>query len=284
MHSGLLNGRVAVVTGAGRGIGRAVALAFAREGARVVVNDLGCAADGSGSDASVAQSVVDEIRASGGEATAHHASVTTPEGAESVIQSAVDTFGGVDILVNNAGVLGDRSLLNMTLEEWNTVVETHLRGTFLCTQAAAQRMRTQRRGGSIINTTGVSGMLGNVGQANESAAKAGIYGLTRTASIELQKYDVRVNAVAPIARTRLTESLPMFEKVKNTMEPEHVAPVYVFLASELASEVSGSVISVVGGRLSVFQVVESPGRIKEADGGIWTPAEIAEHYETIAKL
>jgi NAD(P)-dependent dehydrogenase (short-subunit alcohol dehydrogenase family) len=172
----------------------------------------------------------------------------------------------------------------MTLDEWNAVVEAHLRGTFLCTQAAARQMRAQRRGGRIINTTGVSGMLGNVGQANEAAAKAGIYGLTRTASIELQKYDVLVNAVAPIARTRLTESLPMFEKVKDTMEPEHVAPVYVFLASTLSSEVSGSVLSVVGGRLSVFQVVESPGRIKEADGGIWTPTEIAEHYESISKL
>ncbi len=284
MHSGLLEGRVAVITGAGRGIGRSVALAFAREGARVVVNDLGCAVDGSGADPAVAQAVVDEIRAAGGQATASHDTVTTQEGAEAIVKAAIDAFGGVDILVNNAGVSSDRSLLNMTSEQWNAVVEAHLRGTFLCTQVAARQMRLQRRGGRIVNTTSVSGMLGNVAQANEASAKAGIYGLTRTASIELQKYDILVNAVAPIARTRLTESLPMFEKVKDTMEPEHVAPVYVFLASDLASEVSGSVLGVVGGRLSVFQVVESAGRIKEADRGVWTPAEIAEHFDSIAKL
>jgi NAD(P)-dependent dehydrogenase (short-subunit alcohol dehydrogenase family) len=284
MTSGLLGGRVAVVTGAGRGIGRAVALAFAREGAKVVVNDLGCDKSGAGADPAVANGVVEEIRSAGGEAVASHDSVTTPEGAERTIQTAVTTFGGLDILVNNAGILSDRSLFDMTVDEWNGVIETDLRGAFLCTQAAARHMRKQRRGGRIINTTSVAGMLGNVAQANEATAKAGIYGLTRTTSIELQKFDVLVNAVAPIARTRLTEELPMFEKVKNTMEPEHVAPLYVFLASDLSNEVSGSVFSVVGGRISSYRVVESEGRIKEADNGIWTPAEIAEHYDSLTKL
>jgi NAD(P)-dependent dehydrogenase (short-subunit alcohol dehydrogenase family) len=282
--AGLLQGKVAVITGAGRGIGRAVARAFAAEGARIVVNDLGCARDGSGADPEVARAVVEEITAAGGQAVPNADSVTTADGATRIVQQALDTWGRIDILVNNAGILQDKSLLGLTEAMWEDTVAVHLRGTFLCTQAAAQQMRLARRGGRIINTTSVSGMLGNLGQANESAAKAGVYGLTRTASIELQKYDITVNAVAPIAKTRLTEDLPMFEKVTGTLEPEHVAPVYVFLASELGREVSGSVFSVAGGRLSTYQLVESAGRLKEADGGIWTPAEIAEHLESISKL
>lgn len=282
--SGLLEGKVAVVTGAGRGIGRAVALAFADEGARVVVNDLGCARDGSGADPTVARTVADEIRARGGQAVANTADVSQGEGALGIVQTAIDTWGQIDILVNNAGVIQDKPLLSMTESMWDEVVSVHLRGTFLCTQAAAQQMRLARRGGRIINTTSISGLLGNLGQANESAAKAGVYGLTRTASIELQKYAITVNAVAPIAKTRLTEDLPMFEKVAGTLEPEHAAPVYVFLASDLGAEVSGMVFSVAGGRISTYQLTESAGRLKEGDGGIWTPAEIAEHLESITKL
>lgn len=282
--TGLLQGKIAIVTGAGRGIGRAVALAFAEQGARVVVNDLGCSKDGTGSDPSVAAQVAEEIRSRGGEAIANGDTVATPEGAEGILRAAVDAWGGVDVLVNNAGILQDKGLLGLTEAMWDEVQAVHLRGTFLCTRAIAGQMRLQRRGGRIINTTSISGLLGNLGQANESAAKAGVYGLTRTASIELQKYAINVNAVAPIAKTRLTEDLPMFEKVGDTLEPIHAAPIYTFLASELASEVSGMAFSVAGGRISTLQLVESAGRLKEADGGVWTPEEIADHFDSISKV
>lgn len=282
--SKLLEGKITVVTGGGRGIGRAVALGFAEQGARVVVADLGCERDGSGSDPRVAAEVTEEIRRAGGEAVSVTESVATGEGAARIVQTAVDTWGGIDVLVNCAGILQDKSLLSMTEAMWDEVMAVHLRGSFLCTQAAARQMRLQRRGGRIINTTSISGLQGNVGQANESAAKAGVYGLTRSASIELQKYGILVNAVAPIAKTRLTEDLPMFEKVSGTLEPCHVAPVYVFLASELADEVSGMVFAVAGGRVSTYQLTESSGRSKEADEGVWTPEEIAQHLQSISKL
>lgn len=280
---GLLEGKVAVVTGSGGGIGRAVALAFAREGARVVVNDVGGARDGTGGDETAAGRVVAEIRAAGGEATASTDSVATGEGARSIVATAVNAFGRLDVLVNNAGILRDRTLLKLDEEMWDTVLAVHLKGTFLCTQAAALQLRAQGSPGSIINTTSVSGMLGNFGQANYSAAKAGIYGLTRTASIELQRYGIRVNAVAPLAKTRMTEDLPMFAKVE-TMTAEHVAPAHVFLASDLASEISGAVLAVAGGKLSVYKVVESPGRFKTEQGGVWTADEIAEHWHAISKV
>lgn len=280
---GLLDGKVAAITGAGNGIGRATALAFAREGAKVVVNDLGSARDGTGESHAPADAVVAEIRAAGGTALAHYESVAEPEGASSLISAAVNAFGGIDVLVNNAGILRDKALLNMDVSLFDDVVRVHLRGSFLCLQAAAQRMKDLKTHGSIINTTSVSGMLGNFGQINTSAAKAGIYGLTRTASIELQRHGIRVNAIAPVAKTRMTEDLPMFEKVE-TLSPEHVAPVHVFLASELSREVSGAVFAVAGARISIYKVVESTGRFKEADRGIWTPQEIADHLETIEKL
>jgi NAD(P)-dependent dehydrogenase (short-subunit alcohol dehydrogenase family) len=185
--------------------------------------------------------------------------------------------------VNNAGILRDKTLLKMELEMWDSVIAVHLRGTFLCLQAAARRMKDRGTRGSIINTTSVSGMLGNFGQANYSAAKAGIYGLTRTASIELQRYGIRVNAVAPVAKTRMTEDLPMFEKIE-TLSPEHVAGAHVFLASDLSKDVSGTVLAVAGARMSVYKVVESAGKFKEADGGVWTAREIAEHFEAIDKV
>lgn len=281
---GLLDDRTAIVTGAGHGIGRATALCLAREGARVVVNDIGSSRDGTGSDRQVADDVVRDIEREGGTAVANYDDVASPEGAKRLVELAIDQFSGLDVLVNNAGILRDKTLLKMSEEMWDAVIDTHLKGTFLCTQAAAQMMKNQKRGGRIINTTSVSGMLGNFGQANYSAAKAGIYGLTRTASIELQRYDIMVNAVAPLAKTRLTEDLPMFEKLVDSMTPEHVAPLHLFLASDLSRGVTGHVLSVVGGKLSVYKVVESPGRFKEADSGIWTASEIAEHFDTITKL
>jgi len=280
---GLLDGKVTVVTGAGNGIGRASALLFAREGAHVLVNDLGGARDGAGAATAAADAVVTEIRAAGGSAEANYDSVSSKEGADAIIGKAISAFGRVDVLLNNAGILRDKTLLKMSREEWQAVLDVHLTGSFFCTQAAALKMKEQGSG-SIINTTSVSGMLGNFGQANYAAAKAGIYGLTRTASIELQRYGVRVNAVAPIAKTRLTEDLPMFSKIEDTLSPEHVAPAHLFLASSLSNDVTGVVLAVAGARMSVFKVVESPGKYKESDAGVWRAQEIADHFESISKV
>jgi NAD(P)-dependent dehydrogenase (short-subunit alcohol dehydrogenase family) len=280
---GLLDGKVTVVTGAGNGIGRATALLFAREGAQVLVNDLGGSRDGNGSAPSAADAVVAEIRQAGGSAEVSYDSVATKQGAEAIVAKAISAFGRIDVLLNNAGILRDKTLLKLSLEDWQAVLDVHLTGSFLCTQAAAQKMKEQGSG-SIINTTSISGMLGNFGQANYAAAKAGIYGLTRTASIELQRFGVRVNAVAPIAKTRLTEDLPMFEKIEESLSPEHVAPAHLFLASPLSHDVTGVVLAVAGGRMSVFKVVESPGKYKEDDAGVWSAHEIADHFESISKV
>jgi NAD(P)-dependent dehydrogenase (short-subunit alcohol dehydrogenase family) len=279
----LLTGKVAIITGAGNGIGRSTALLFASEGAKVVVNDLGGSRAGAGADQSAADAVVAEIRKAGGTAEASYDSVASKEGADKIVGKALSEFGRVDVLLNNAGILRDKTLLKLDLADWQAVLDVHLTGSFLCTQAAAEQMKAQGSG-SIINTSSVSGMLGNFGQTNYSAAKAGIYGLTRTASIELQRYGVRVNAVAPIAKTRLTEDLPMFEKIEDTLSPEHVAPAHLFLASDLSRDVTGVVLAVAGARMSVYKVVESPGKYKESDAGVWTASEIAEHFESISKV
>ena len=281
---GLLEGKVAIVTGAGNGIGKATALALAREGARVVVNDVGGTRDGSGAASTAADSVVEAIRAAGGEARANYDSVATQEGARAIVATALDAFGGLDVLINNAGILRDKTLLKMDQGLWDAVIAVHLTGTFLCLQAAANAMKERGTKGSIVNTTSVSGMLGNFGQANYSAAKAGIYGLTRTASIELQRYGISVNAVAPIAKTRMTEDLPMFEKIDDSLSPEHIAPAHLFLASDLSKDLSGSVLAVAGARISVYKVVESAGKYKDSERGPWTPQEIAEHFEAISKI
>ncbi len=279
----LLQDKVAIITGAGNGIGRATALLFAREGAKIVVNDVGGARAGGDENHAAADAVVAEIRKAGGSAEASYDSVATRDGARAIVEKAISSFGRVDTLLNNAGILRDKTLLKLEPADWQAVLDVHLSGTFFCTQAAAEHMKAQGSG-SIINTSSVSGLLGNFGQSNYAAAKAGIYGLTRTASIELQRYGVRVNAVAPIAKTRLTDDLPMFQKIEDTLSPEHVAPAHLFLASELAREVTGVVLAVAGARMSVFKVVESAGKYKESDAGVWTAQEIAEHFESISKV
>jgi NAD(P)-dependent dehydrogenase (short-subunit alcohol dehydrogenase family) len=196
----------------------------------------------------------------------------------------VSTFGGLDVLINSAGIIRDKTLLKLNLEHWDEVLRVHLTGAFLCTRAAALHMKQQGRGGRIVHTTSISGMLGNFGQANYAAAKAGVYGLMRTASIELQRYEIFVNAVAPLAKTRLTEDLPMFEKIDDSMTPAHVAPAHLFFASHLSGNRSGYVLSVTGGKMSLYKVVETAGRFKEAENGVWTAEEIADHFDSLQKL
>jgi len=282
---GLLDGKVAAITGAGGGIGRAHALLFAREGARVIVNDLGGARDGSGTGSSMADQVVAEIEAAGGEAIASYQDVADPDGARGIIQAAVDQFGKLDVMVNNAGILRDKTLHKMTVEMWDAVIHVHLKGSFLCTQAAAIHMRDRNEGGRIINTTSVSGLMGNFGQANYSAAKAGIYGLTRTAAIELKKYKITVNALAPVALTRMTEDLPMMQAMPNAndlLAPEHVAPAALFLASNLAADITGQVVAVEGKRIYLYRMTQTPAAMPEGDG--WTAQEIRERWSEISDV
>ena len=279
---GLLDGKVAIVTGAGGGIGRAEALLLAREGARVVVNDLGGARDGSGGGEAMASKVVAEIKAAGGEAVPSFDSVATVDGAGKIVQAALDSFGRLDVLVNNAGILRDKTLLKMDEAMWDAVIAVHLKGTFLCTQAAARYLVPRGEGGRIVNTTSVSGMLGNFGQTNYSAAKAGIYGLTRTAAIELQKHRITVNAIAPIARTRLTEDLPMFQSGRESLTPDHIAPAALFLGSDLCADRTGHVLAVAGAQMYAFKVVQTAGKFKDGDAP-WTAQEIADHWDAIIK-
>jgi NAD(P)-dependent dehydrogenase (short-subunit alcohol dehydrogenase family) len=280
---GLLDGKVAIVTGAGGGIGRAEALLLASEGAKVVVNDLGGARDGTGASESAAGKVASEIKAAGGEAVASFDDVASPEGAQKIIAAAVSAFGRLDVLVNNAGILRDKSLLKMDEAMWDAVIAVHLKGTFLCTQAAAKQIVSQGGGGRIVNTTSVSGMMGNFGQANYAAAKAGIYGLTRTAAIELQKHRITVNALAPIAKTRLTEDLPMFQTATDSLTPEHIAPAALFLASDLCGDRTGNVLAVAGAQMYIYKVVQSAGKFKD-ENGVWTAQEIADNWDAIAKI
>jgi len=279
----LVDGKVVLITGAGGGIGRAEALLFAREGARVVVNDLGGARDGSGSSDAAAAKVVDEIKAAGGDAVASFDDIATADGAQRLVQAALDAFGRVDVLVNNAGILRDKSLLKMDEAMWDAVIAVHLKGTFLCTQAAAKQMVSQGGGGRIVNTTSVSGMMGNFGQANYAAAKAGIYGLTRTAAIELQKHRITVNAVAPIAKTRMTEDLPMFQNGMDALTPDHIAPAALFLGTDLCADRTGHVLAVAGQQMYIFKVVQSAGKFKDGTTP-WTAQEIADHWESITRL
>jgi NAD(P)-dependent dehydrogenase (short-subunit alcohol dehydrogenase family) len=280
---GLLEGKVAIITGAGGGIGREHALAMAREGAKVVVNDLGGDRHGGGKGAEMADKVVQEIKAAGGEAVTNYDSVTTREGADGVLWSALAKFGRVDILVNNAGILRDRTVVNMSDEDFGKVLDVHLKGTFFCSQVVARQLKVQGKGGRIINTTSVSGLLGNFGQGNYGAAKAGIYGLTRTCSMEFQKMGVTVNAIAPVAITRMTSDLPMMKSFnEKDLGPQWVAPVAVFLASDLAADITGQIVGVEGGKLFLYRMETTSGVTRDAAKGVWTPGEIKEAWSRIA--
>jgi NAD(P)-dependent dehydrogenase (short-subunit alcohol dehydrogenase family) len=281
---GLLDGKVAVITGAGGGIGRAHALLFANEGAKIVVNDLGGPRDGVGSgSATPAEEVVAEIKAAGGEAVVNADNVAEREGARNIIKTGIDSFGKIDILVNNAGILRDKTLLKMTDDMFDLVVKVHLRGTYLCTQAAAAHLRERNEGGRIINTTSVAGLMGNFGQANYAAAKAGIYGFTRTVSMEMKKYNITCNALAPIALTRLTADLPMMQAMPNAKDllaPEHIAPAALFLASDLASDITGQVLAVEGPRMYLFRMTQTEPVMPKGEG--WTAQQIRERWAEIS--
>lgn len=274
---GLFDGKVVIVTGAGGGIGREYALLFAREGAQVVVNDLGVARDGSQAGVPMADAVVAEIRAAGGTAVADRHSVADADGAEGIVATALEAFGRVDVLVNNAGILRDRTILKMTDEEWDVVQAVHLRGSFLCLRAAA-RVMAQLGGGAIVNTSSTSGLLGNFGQANYGAAKEGVVGLTRVAALEFAKAGIRVNAIAPVAKTRMTEELA---SVAADLGPEWIAPLVVFLASDLARGVTGRVFFAERGRVCEFFYETSAG--VERQDRPWTPRELADRWSEVVR-
>jgi NAD(P)-dependent dehydrogenase (short-subunit alcohol dehydrogenase family) len=274
---GLLDGKIAVVTGSGGGIGREHALALAKEGAALVVNDLGGARDGTGAGHSMADEVVAEIKAAGGEAVANYDSVATVEGANNIVKTALDAFDKLDIVVNNAGILRDKSFAKMDEDMWDIVISVHLRGTYCVSHAAYNHMKDRGEGGVIINTSSTSGLNGNFGQCNYGAAKAGIAGLTRCLAIEGKKYAVRAFILAPIALTRLTDDLPGFddEKLKVRMSPAVISPLVVYLASDLSKDQTGKTFFVGGGRIAEMKVVTCDGLTKEEEGGLWTPEEIA---------
>lgn len=257
----LCEGRVVVVTGAGRGIGREHALSLARHGAHVVVNDLGAGVDGSGGDASPANQVVKEIEALGGKAIANGDDISSFDGAERLIKAAVDTFGDLHGVVNNAGILRDRMMANMSEAEWDAVIKVHLKGTFAPAHFAAAYWRDQSKAGKpvdgrIINTTSVSGIYGNIGQANYGAAKAGIAAFTVITALELARYGVTVNAVAPVALTRMTENLqptPPTDEEREAQSPRWIAPIVTWLASAESKGVTGRVFEASGRTFAIAE-------------------------------
>ena len=266
-------GRVAIITGAGGGLGREHALLMASRGAQIVVNDLGGAVDGTGSDAGPAQKVVEEIEALGGAAVADGNSVATQEGAEGMVKTALEAFGRVDIVINNAGILRDKSFANMTPDLWDPVIAVHLTGTYNVTRAAWSHFREQSYG-RIVSTSSAAGIFGNFGQTNYGAAKMGIVGMTRVWAQEGAKYNIRANAIAPVARTRMTEEIlgPLIEKV----DPALVSPVVAYLASEECAE-SGEVYSVGAGRVSRIFIAEAPGYFKKD----LTIEDVRDNWDTI---
>jgi NAD(P)-dependent dehydrogenase (short-subunit alcohol dehydrogenase family) len=289
---GALEGRVAIITGAGRGIGREHALLFAAEGAKVVVNDLGGGLDGSSQEATPAEEVVAEIRAMGAEAVANHDNVATWDGGERLIQCALENFGELHVLVNNAGILRDRVLVNLSESDWDAVVNVHLKGHFVPSRHAATYWREQAKAGkvvkaSIINTSSTSGLLGNVGQSNYGAAKAGIAAFSVIIAEELGRYGVRVNAIAPAARTRMTESTPGLSDyvvkpsdaaVFDVWDPANISPLVACLAMEDCAA-TGQVFFVQGGTVRKFQNWTMTEKLEKDDR--WSVSELAEQLPTL---
>lgn len=271
-------GKVAIVTGAGAGLGKCHALEFAKRGAKVVVNDLGSAVDGSGGSSAAAQAVVEEIKKMGGEAIANGASVSDKKGAESIVADAVKAFGTVDILVNNAGILRDKSFSKVSLEDFELVVNVHLLGSVYVTKAAWPVMY-EKGYGRIIMTTSSSGLYGNFGQSNYGAAKLGIIGFMNTLKIEGEKKNVRVNAIAPIAATRMTENLGIPEEFFKKLKPELVTPAVLYLASEEAP--TGCIIEAGAGHYSKVAIVEAKG-VKIGDKA--TAEDIAANFSKICDM
>ena len=258
MSKKMCEGRICVITGAGRGIGREYALLLAKEGAKVVVNDFGGARDGSGGDVGPAQEVVNEIKAAGGEAVAHVGDASSLADATSLIQLAIDTFGGLDVVINNAGILRDRMLFSMAEDEWDAVIKVHLKGTWATSRVASEYWRNRAKAGEknnarIINTTSVSGLYANPGQTNYGAAKAGIATFTQIAAIELERYGVTVNAIAPGALTRMTEDLGLPPEKLERFGPEWVAPVVTWIASTQSDGITGQIIESNGSVLAVAE-------------------------------
>ncbi|MCU1362588.1 MAG: dehydrogenase [Acidimicrobiaceae bacterium] len=289
---GALEGRVAIITGAGRGIGREHALLFAAEGAKVVVNDLGGGLDGSPGQSTPADDVVAEIKASGGEALANHDNVATWEGGERLVRSAVEHFGDLHVLVNNAGIVRDRTIVNLSEEDWDAVISVHLKGHFVPTRHAAAYWRDQAKVGkvvkaSIINTSSTSGLLGNAGQSNYGAAKAGIAAFTLIAADELGRYGVRVNAIAPAARTRMTESTPGLKDyvvkppdpaVFDVWDPANISPLVATLAMENCAA-TGDVFFVQGGTVRKFHNWTMTEALEKNDR--WSVSELAQRLPNV---
>jgi NAD(P)-dependent dehydrogenase (short-subunit alcohol dehydrogenase family) len=266
-------GKVAIITGAGGGLGREHALLLASRGAQIVVNDLGGAVDGTGASAGPAQQVVEEIEALGGAAVSDANSVASPEGADAMVKTALEAFGRVDIVINNAGILRDKSFQNMTQDLWDAVIAVHLTGAFNVTRAAWPHLREQAYG-RVVSTSSAAGIFGNFGQTNYGAAKMGIVGLTRVWAQEGAKYNIKANAIAPVARTRMTEDLlgPLVEK----LDPALVSPIVAYLVSE-DCPVTGEIYSVGGGRVARVFIAEGPGYFKKD----LTVEDVRDNFEAI---